>query len=104
MIRPIVEYGCALSENCSEGLCDLLDSIQFETAKIYAGTLRHSAHAKLLQELGWRIVSNRCKYFKLFLFGKMCKRLTPHLPFKIITSSLCWSFFTSFYLHTPSQM
>ena len=77
MVRPILEYGCVLFDNCGQGLSDLLESIQYEAAKICTGALRHTSHVKLLQELGWPTLACRRKYFKLILFYKMTHNLTP---------------------------
>ena len=77
LVRPILEYGCVLFDNCGQGLSDLLESIQFEAAKICTGALRHTSRVKLLQELGWPTLANRRKYFKLVLFYKMHHKLTP---------------------------
>ena len=77
MIRPILEYGCVIFDNCGQGLSDLIESIQYEAAKICTGALRHTSHAALLQELGWPTLASRRKYFKLVLFYKMFHNLTP---------------------------
>ena len=52
MVRPILEYGCVFFDDCGQGLSDLLESIQYDAAKICTGALRHISHIKLLQELG----------------------------------------------------
>ena len=77
MVRPILEYGCVIFDNCGQGLSDLLESIQYEAAKICTGALRHTSHNKLLDELGWPTLASRRKYFKLILFYKMYFNLTP---------------------------
>ena len=77
IVRPILEYGCVIFDNCGKGLSDLIESIQYDAAKICTGALRHTSHIRLLQELGWPTLANRRKYFKLILFYKMTHDLTP---------------------------
>ena len=77
MIRPILEYGCVLFDNCTDGLSTSLESIQFEAARICTGALRHTPRILLINELGWQPLSTRRKYHKLVLFYKMIHKLTP---------------------------
>ena len=77
MIRPILEYGCVLFDNCTDGLSTSLESIQFEAARICTGALRHTPRILLINELGWQPLSTRRKYYKLVLFYKMIHKLTP---------------------------
>ena len=77
MIRPILEYGCVLFDNCGKVLSDRLESIQYNAAKICTGALKHTSHVNLLRELGWSTLADRRKYFKLVLFYKMYHKLTP---------------------------
>ena len=44
MIRPILEYGCVLFDNCGKVLSDCLESIQYNTIKICTGALKHLPH------------------------------------------------------------
>ena len=77
MIRPILEYGCAIFDNCSDILANSLESVQYQAARICTGAMRHTPRYILLNELGWQTLATRRKYFKLVLFYKMLHNLTP---------------------------
>ena len=77
MIRPILEYGCVLFDNCTANLSQSIEAVQYEAARICLGATRYTPRVLLLEELGWQTLSNRRKYFKLILFFKMYNRLTP---------------------------
>ena len=68
MIRPILEYGAAVIDNCS-----LSDSIKLESCQRYAslvctGAMRRTETSKLMTELGWDSLSSRRTYFKMVHF------------------------------------
>ena len=77
MIRPILEYGCVLFDNCTENLSQSIEAVQYEAARICLGATRYTPRVLLLEELEWQTLANRRKYFKLILFFKMYNRLTP---------------------------
>ena len=77
MIRPILEYGAAVIDNCS-----LNDSLKIESCQRYAslvctGAMRRTETSRLMHELGWDSLSSRRKYFKLLHFFKI-RKLSPH--------------------------
>mgnify|MGYP002259906745 FL=1 len=84
MIRPILEYGCVLFDNCTDGLSSSLEAVQFEAARICTGALRHTPRLLLLSELGWQTLSDRRKYHKLVLFYKMVNKLTPRYLYDLV--------------------
>ena len=77
MVRPILEYGCTIFDNCGVGLTNALEAVQFEAARICTGALRHTSRVKLLSELGWSKLSTRRQYFKLIMFYKNFHKLCP---------------------------
>ena len=77
MVRPILEYGCVIFDNCTIDLAKSLESVQYEAARICLGALKRTPRHLLLNELGWPTLATRRKYFKLILFYKMVNRLTP---------------------------
>ena len=77
MIRPILEYGCVLFDNCTMDLTNSLESVQYEAARICLGALKRTPRHLLLNELGWPTLARRRQYYKLILFYKMANRLTP---------------------------
>ena len=65
MIRPILEYGCIIYDNCTSGEAELLESVQLDAARVCTGALWNSSKYKMLKELGWATLSTRGKFFKL---------------------------------------
>ena len=52
MIRPILEYGCIIYDNCTSGEAELLESVQLGAARVCTGALWNTSKYKLLEELG----------------------------------------------------
>ena len=77
MIRPILEYGCILFDGCSTRDYDLLESVQYDAARVCIGAMWNTNRQKLLVELGWEKLSNRRLYFKLLMFYKIKNSLVP---------------------------
>ena len=50
-IRPILEYGSIIWDNCTAQESDLLESIQLDAARIITGLRRGTSHAVLYYEL-----------------------------------------------------
>jgi hypothetical protein len=77
MIRPILEYGAAVIDNCS-----LNDSLKLESCQRYAslvctGAMRRTETSKLMHELRWESLSSRRKYFKMLHFFKINSKFSP---------------------------
>ena len=72
MIRHILEYGCIVFDNCSS-------SVQYEAARVCTGALWNTNKLKLLEELGWSLMSKRRKYFKLCMFFQDKTWPGPHI-------------------------
>ena len=77
MIRPILEYGCIIYDNCPSGEAELLESVQLDAAHVCTGSLWKTSKYKLLEELGWATLSTRRKFFKLCTLFKMHHDLLP---------------------------
>ena len=77
MVRPILEYGSPVFDNCGIAMANALEAVQFEAARICTGALKHTTRNLLLIELGWQTLATRRKYFKLLLFYKMFFKLCP---------------------------
>jgi hypothetical protein len=76
-VRPILEYGCAVFDNCTAFESNMLENVQRKFALLCTGAYRHTSNNKLMQELGWETLQTRRKYHKLCLFYKIHNRLTP---------------------------
>ena len=72
-IRPILEYGNIIWDNCTQEESDLIESVQQAAARIVTGLRKGTPRWKLYKELGWfpsKIdvrKTNYCFFIKLFL-------------------------------------
>ena len=76
-IRPLVEYGDVIWDNCALYEKRELDKIQNEAAQIATGATRLVSIANLYREIGWDSLEKRRADHKLTLFYKMTHILTP---------------------------
>jgi hypothetical protein len=53
LIQPKMEYAEVVWDGCSDGLNDLLESVQYEAAKLVTGAMKGTSQRKLLDELAW---------------------------------------------------
>ena len=65
-------------DGCSETVSDLLESVQYEFAKVVTGAMKGTGYQKLLEELVWEDLKTRCSFHKLVLFFKIVNELTPN--------------------------
>ena len=77
MIRPILEYGCPIFDNCTTQQSLLLEKVQREGGLLCTGAYRRTNHVTLLSELGWSPLATRRKCQKLTIFYKMVNQLVP---------------------------
>ena len=76
-IRPFLEYGCVLYDNCTKHLSDRLENVQRRAA---IACTRAFSRANILAELGWDRLDARRNYYKLCLFHKIINGQTqPYL-------------------------
>ena len=76
-IRPVLEYGSCLFDNCSDLLSQMLEDVQRQAALTITQAYRNTSHKSLLKELGLDTLSQRRAKSKLILFYKMRIGLTP---------------------------
>ena len=76
-IRPLIEYGDVIWDNCTLYEKQELDKIQNEAARIATGATRLVSIAILYKEIGWDPLEKRRTDHKLTLFYKMTHNLTP---------------------------
>lgn len=67
-IRPVLEYGDVVWDNCNEKESSLLEEVQITAARIITGMRVNSSRSLLYDELGWNTLSDRRKVHKLILF------------------------------------
>ena len=76
-IRPLLEYGDVIWDNCSQYEKQELEKIQLEAARIATGTTKLISITALYKEVGWESLEQRRQTHKLTLFFKMFSHLTP---------------------------
>ena len=69
-IRPILEYGNIIWDNCTSEESELLESVQLEAARIITGLRKGTSRVKLYNELGWDTLQSRRHKSKLIFFHK----------------------------------
>ena len=78
LIRPLMEYGDVVGNNCYDCDSALLDSVQYEAARLVTGAIEGTSSARLYKELAWKSLSIRRKLHILSQFYKIVKNLAPH--------------------------
>lgn len=58
-IRPSLEYGDVVWDNCKQEQSNLLESVQIEAGRIITRLRRTSSKQNLYNELGWETLSDR---------------------------------------------
>ena len=76
-IRPLLEYGDVIWDNCTQYEKDELDKIQNEAARIVTGTTKLVSINSLYNETCWETLERRRYNHKITLFYKMMHNITP---------------------------
>ena len=76
-IRPILEYGNFIYDNCPKYLSNRPEQLQMEAARICTGAMRQTSADKILPEVGWERLECRRKFHKLIMFFKMTNNIAP---------------------------
>ena len=70
-IRPLLEYGDVIWDNCLQYEKQEIEKIQLEAARIATGTTKLVSINALYKEVGWETLEQRRQTHKLTLFFKM---------------------------------
>ena len=76
-IRPLLEYGDIVWDNCAQYEKDERENIQHEAARIATGATRLVSLNSLYNEIKWESLQKRRNDHKLSLLYKMKNNLTP---------------------------
>ena len=87
-IRPLIEYGDIIWDNCSQYEKDELQKIQNEAARIATGATRLVSLSTLSKEIGWESLEKRRTNHKLTLFYKMTNNLAPLYLSSLVPSTV----------------
>jgi len=87
-IRPKLEYGCHIWDNCFNIDANLLEDFQWNMARIVTGARRGTSHDLINKELNWPSLADRRKGTKLKNFIKIINKDAPEylqslIPHKI---------------------
>ena len=77
MIRPILEYGDIIFDNCSIKDKNALEAVQRKAGLICTGAYKHTEHQHLLDELGWETLHDRRQKHKLIQYYKITQGFVP---------------------------
>ena len=76
-IRPILEYGCMIYDNCPMYVSNRLEKTQRSAALACTGAYKDTSQVSLLKELGWPTMSKRREYYKLCQLYKIINNACP---------------------------
>ena len=77
LMRPILEYGNEIWDNCQQYEKDYLKKIQIEAARLATLTTKLVSTVSLYSEIGWDTLDTRRKRQKRFISTKMVDHLKP---------------------------
>ena len=78
MVRPVIEYACAVYDNLNLYETVRLERIQRNAALIVTGAFTRTATDKLLEDLGWNSLADRRKFYRMSTMYKITHDLTPN--------------------------
>ena len=87
-IRPVLEYGDILFDNCNENEKYELDKIQNEAARITTGATKLVSIEQLNLETGWESLRQRRWIHKLVQFYKMFNNLSPEFLSNLVPQTV----------------
>ena len=76
-IRPRLEYGCHILDNCSAADASKLEDFQLGIAWTVTGAKRGTSHDALYIELGWLKLSERRNNIKMKIFSNIAEGNAP---------------------------
>ena len=88
-IRPLLEYGDIIWDNCTHQEKIELDKIQNEAARIATGTTKLVSIDALYKEIGWETLEQRRNNHTLSLFYKMMNSLAPIYLTSLVPQPVC---------------
>ncbi len=76
-IRPKLEYGCILWDNCTLNLKIKLENVQLSAARIVTGAVKGTSHRTIYQESKWETLQERRNQQQKTMMYKIMNNLTP---------------------------
>ena len=84
-IRPILEYGNIIWDNCTKQQSELLESIQLDAIRIITGLRKGTNHDVLYNEVGLCSLATRRKHAEIIQFYKILNNEAPTYIKDIVT-------------------
>ena len=76
-IRPLLEYGDIVWDNCSIACSDKLEKVQLAAARVVTGGVKTTSNRLLYKETQWEMLQDRREKHKLTHFFKIVNGMTP---------------------------
>ena len=70
-IRPLLEYGDYVWDNCSFTLSDNIEKVQIKAARIVGGAIIRTPYILMLEEFGWQTLLKRRENKWLIMMHKI---------------------------------
>ena len=83
-----MEYADVVWDGCCKNVSDLLESVQYEFAKVVTGAMKGTGRQRLLEGLAWESLKTRRSVHKLVLFFKIVNDLTSSYLSDLLTLHL----------------
>ena len=77
-IRPKMEYGCHIWDNCGKCDSELLENMQLNMARVVTGARKGTSHELLYRETNWHTLSHRRDLIKLKTFIRIANGESPN--------------------------
>ena len=76
-IRPVLEYGSVLFDNCSAAMSEMIENVQRQASLTITGAYAHTSNIRVLKEVGLSLLSRRRIVAKITLIFKIIRSFTP---------------------------
>lgn len=87
-IRPRLEYGCHIWDNCNNKDSELLEHFQMDIARTVSGARKGTSHNAILEELGWQKLQTRRKAVKEKQFSKLVNKTAPKYLYELLPGTV----------------
>ena len=87
-IRPKLEYGSVIWDDCSKHDKDRLENFQIKAARIVTGAKKGTSHEVLYKELNWDKLSDRRQQNKITFMHKIVNNHVPDYLLEILPKKL----------------
>lgn len=87
-IRPKLEYGCHIWDNCNTKDSNLLEKFQLDIARTVSGARKGTGSNIIYQELGWHSLKSRREASKLKYFSNVVNKDTPPYLYELLPGTV----------------